>query len=87
MNVSVRSAMPSTATKEVTALQALYVHVLETAPAVEQEQRARIYRALADIIGDESFALRLHERADAAEATLCADIQLVSDYKKALGRA
>ena len=65
-----------------TDLQELHLHVLETVPAVHPARRARIFRALADIIGDETYAAVLIERAEAAEALQRADGQLALNFRR-----
>lgn len=64
--------------------QDLYLLVLESAPALHPERRARIFRALADIIGDERFAADLIKRAEANEAVQKADGQLPLSFTQAI---
>lgn len=63
----------------------LYLHVLETAPQLHPARRARVFRALADIIGDETFASDLIARAEACEALQAADLQLPLNFRQRLG--
>lgn len=62
--------------------QDLYLLVLESAPALHPARRARIFRALADIIGNERFASDLIQRAQANEALQQQDGELALDFKK-----
>lgn len=70
-----------------TAHQELYAHVLETAPDLHPSRRAKIFRALADIIGDEAFANDLLGRAEACEALQRADGQLPLNFRMRVGRS
>ena len=65
-------------------VQELHLHVLETAPALHPERRAKIFRGLALIIGDEAFARDLLVRAEACDALQRADRQLPLAFMRSL---
>lgn len=62
-------------------VQAVYELVLETAPKLMPARRARIFRGLSEIIGDEKFAAELLKRAEASEALDRQDQQLVLKFR------
>jgi hypothetical protein len=63
-------------------IQDVYELVLETAPNLHPTRRARVYRGLAEIIGDERFAAELLRRAKAADQLQHADKQLVLHFRQ-----
>lgn len=64
-----------------TEIQEVYELVLETAPNLHPTKRARIYRGLSQIIGDEQFAAELLRRAKASDALHRRDKQLLLKFR------
>jgi hypothetical protein len=62
-------------------IQDVYELVLETAPTLHPTRRARVFRGLAEIIGDERFAAELLKRAKAADEFQQQDKQLVLRFR------
>jgi hypothetical protein len=63
-------------------IQDVYELVLQTAPDLVPARRARIYRGLAQIIGDEGFAAELLTRAKASEELDRQDRQLLLKFRR-----
>jgi hypothetical protein len=62
-------------------VQDVYELVLETAPTLHPARRARVYRGLSLIIGDERFAADLLKRAAASDELQRQDKQLLLRFR------